>query len=328
MRARRLSFWVATAVVLVPAALLTLVRATEPAQGWLIRAESFTPVAIPLYAAALLLGLGALATRRSRRGRGRARTPFLLLALLAVAGLGVHGMWFSAQVVGPNPPAAAGAEPLTVMTANLYRGRADGIDLVRIASEEGVDVLAVHEVTTRTVAAMERAGVAALLPHRIGDAPGGDGVDGTMVFSRLPLGEPAPLSTQHDGWAVAVGDLSLLAVHVIGPTDPAQWRDDHEAVLDAADAADADLVVGDFNATLDHRPMRLLGERGWRSAAELTNEGWQPTWPVIGWLGMPMPALMQIDHVLVGPSLAAMSTQTVAVPGTDHRAVIAGVARK
>ena len=44
-------------------------------------------------------------------------------------------------------------------------------------------------------------------------------------------------------------------------------------------ADDADLVVGDLNATPDHAPIRELADAGWRDAAELANEGWLPTWP-------------------------------------------------
>ena len=61
------------------------------------------------------------------------------------------------------------------------------------------------------------------------------------------------------------------------------------------------------------------------------NEGWQPTWPSSGRVdvaGIPVPALMQIDHVLVGPGLAALAMRTVELPGSDHRAVIAEVAAK
>ncbi len=77
--------------------------------------------------------------------------------------------------------------------------------------------------------------------------------------------------------------------------------------------------------------MRALADDGWRSASELTNEGWQPTWPVDGTVelaGVPLPHLVQIDHVLTGPTYAALSTRTVDIADSDHRAVIAEVAEK
>ncbi|MCW2843057.1 MAG: hypothetical protein JWN22_973 [Nocardioides sp.] len=337
MRARVVVLSGALLALGLPAVLLTVVRASDPASGRLIRVESFTPLAIPLYAALLLVALVSLFAWR--RGRRLARGLLGGLALVGVAGLAAHLSWFSARLTGDNPPPASGAEPLTVMTANLYGGRADGIELVRIASDEHVDVLVVEEITSTELASMEQAGLAALFPHRIGDAGPDFDVEDTMVFSREPLGQAERVGTAHESWLVTVGDpsagseqaLTLLAVHPYAPTHAGQWRADHAAVLAAAEASGADLVVGDFNATLDHPPMRALAGHGWRSVAELANEGWQPTWPsngLISRFGVSLPALVQIDHVLVGPRLAGLSTHTVVVPGTDHRAVVAEVARK
>jgi hypothetical protein len=60
-----------------------------------------------------------------------------------------------------------------------------------------------------------------------------------------------------------------------------------------------------------------------------TNKGWQPTWPVNGRLrigGIALPALVQIDHVLIGPALSALDNRIVRVDGTDHAIVVAEVA--
>lgn len=339
MRFRMAISWIVTLVLLAPAGFLTVVRATDPSAGPLIRAESFTPLALPAYAVVLVGALLVIATRRLRRradagGRSRRRVP-VLVALVACAGLIVHAAWFSARVSGPNPPPADGAATLVVMTANLYVGRADGIELVRTASREGADVLVVEEVTTGELTSMEAAGLADLFPYRIGAADPAD-ADGTMVFSRTELGAATPVATGHESWLVDVdapgGDpLTLLAVHPYAPTELTQWDADHAAIRAAAREAEPDLIVGDFNATLDHPPMRELGALGWHSAAELANEGWQPTWPsggVVSVLGVPVPSLVQIDHVLVGPRIAALGTHTIVLPGTDHRALVAEVARK
>ena len=103
------------------------------------------------------------------------------------------------------------------------------------------------------------------------------------------------------------------------------------SLLAAARDHEADLVLGDFNATEDHAPMRSLAAAGYRDVGELANQGWQPTWPASDrWAVLPGIAfpLAPIDHVLVGPRLAAIGQHTVAVPGSDHRAVVAVVARK
>ncbi len=123
------------------------------------------------------------------------------------------------------------------------------------------------------------------------------------------------------------GELELVAAHAYPPTHPAQWRADLAVVRSAA--AGADLVVGDLNATLDHRPLQRILDAGLRDAAELTDAGWQPTWPANGdfrLVGIPLPPLVAIDHVLVGSRLAALATRTVTLDGSDHRALVAEVA--
>ena len=42
--------------------------------------------------------------------------------------------------------------------------------------------------------------------------------------------------------------------------------------------------------------------------------------------GVELPRVVQIDHVLVGPRLAAIGSHTLVIPGTDHRALVAEVA--
>lgn len=311
----------AAAVLLLGAGVLTLNRLVEPSAGRWVRLEAFTPFALLPYAAALVVLL-VLVWRR--------RTPLVLVGLvLAVAGLGLHGWWVAPMVSGANPPAPSDARTLRVMTANVYAGQVDGISLVEAVAEEDVDVLVLEEVTAGLLATMDSAGLGELLPYRIGDP--GDGAEGTMVLARDPLGQPTPLATTWDGWQVDVAGLTLLAVHPISPVDVAGWREDHAEVLSVATSVDADLVVGDLNATIDHPPMRDLADAGFRSVSELANEGWQPTWPAYGVvevLGIPLPRLVQIDHVLVGSRLAAVNAHAVGLPGTDHRALVAEVAVK
>lgn len=306
---------------LLVAGLLSFVRLAEPAGAAWMRLEAFTAYALPLYAVALLVSVVALV-------RGR-RPAWAAVAAVAVVGLGLHGWWFAPLVTGDNPPPAARAEPLRVMTANLFADEADGVETVAVVEDENVDVLVLQEITAATLAEMDRAGLAELLPHRVGRA--GEGGEGTMVLARVELGRADPLDTVWDGWQVEVGELTLIAVHVVGPEDHDGWVRDHEVLLDAAVASDADLVVGDLNSTPDHAPMRRLADAGFRSATELANEGWQPTWPAYGahsLLGLPLPHVVPIDHVLVGDRLAALSTHTVDLPGSDHRGLVAEVAAR
>ena len=313
--------WLLALALLVPAAALTLNRAFEPAGSRWVQLEAFTPLALLPYAA-LALGAGLVAWRRRHAAAAG-------LALVAVAGLGLHGWWFAPMLTGANPPAPQGAETMTVMTANLGLGGADGIALVEAASDADVDVLVVQEVTAPLLADMEEAGLGALFEHQAGEP--GESAEGTMIFANVELGEATRVDTTWDSWLVEVGDLSLLAVHPHAPTDVERWRDDHALLNETVTSERPDLVVGDLNATPDHPPMRDLAEAGWRSATELANDGWQPTWSPGGLVadaGLPLPPLVHIDHVLLGRALAARGTDTVDLVDSDHRALVAEVALK
>jgi endonuclease/exonuclease/phosphatase family metal-dependent hydrolase len=313
-------FWLLVAAFLAPALLVTFCRLTEPSGRVGIAMVSFTPLAMPLYVvAAVLVGVRLVRLRTWR-------SAALPVTLVAIAGLVVHGWWYAPQVSGPNPPPAEGATPLVVMTANLLMGEADGVEVVRTASEEDVDLLVVEEVTPAVLADMDRAGLDELLPYRVGEA--GSGASGTMAFSRQELTDPVRVDTYLGTWAFTMGDLRVLAVHPSYPVDADGWARDHGVIADAAAQEEADLLVGDFNATADNAPLRHLADLGYRDVGELANDGWNPTWPARGTfhgLGLPV---VQIDHVLVGPELASEGMSTVAVPDSDHRAVVARVARK
>jgi endonuclease/exonuclease/phosphatase family metal-dependent hydrolase len=315
----RVLLWLSAAALAVPALTLTVARALDTDNGTMIRIESFTPLALPLYAVlVVLLGVGAWRQRD-------ARMPPLVAAALALAGLGLHAWWFAPQVVGATPEPAAGAEQITVMNANLYEGRADAQEVVDAVRDNHVDILVLEEITPDLLAQMDTAGLAELLPERMGQPD--YMVAGTMILANRPLTDHVRLRTTFQGWEAKYGTLTVLGVHPVAPVDPAGWRADHAAILKQAEDDDADLILGDMNATPDHEVMRSLDDAGFRDAGEVSNEGWQPTWPAnhVGILPL-LPPLVRIDHVLIGDSMASLGTKTVDIEGTDHLALVATVA--
>jgi endonuclease/exonuclease/phosphatase (EEP) superfamily protein YafD len=214
------------------------------------------------------------------------------------------------------------------MNANLFAGLGDAGDVVAAVRRDHVDILVLEEITPIALDRLDAAGLAQRLPYRIGSPDWG--VAGTMVFSNEWMGEPAMLATtQFHSYRVQVGTLTLLAVHPVAPVLPQAWRHDHDLIRHEAIDKDADLIVGDLNATSDHDVMRELADAGFRDAGELANEGWQPTWPAnhVG-LFPRLPPLVRIDHVLVAPTLASLGTHTVDIAGSDHLALVATVARR
>jgi endonuclease/exonuclease/phosphatase (EEP) superfamily protein YafD len=318
-------------MLLVPAVLLTFARAVEPAGGAWVRLVAFTPFATLLYAgSALLLVLAWL------RGRGAWRVLARSGVVLALLGVVVHAVWASGPYVGPSPAVAAerSSSTLRVLTANLQLGEADTARVVELAVAQHVDVLALQEVTPAALARLRAAGLTRAFPHVAGRAA--DGPAGTMVFATRRLGAVERVPTGFGTWQVTVrgrgGPVHVLAVHARPPIgDASDWRADQQAVRAAARALDGPTVLaGDFNATMDHAPMRELVGRGYADAATQARSQWQPTWPAAGEVsrfGLGVPSLLPIDHVLSRQRMVALSTRTFTVAGTDHRALLAVLRR-
>lgn len=344
MKARWVLLALTVVAVLVPAGMVTGSRMLDQTGGLGVRLVSFTPFAAPLYVLALLL-LALVLWRGHGLWKGVSGTAVVLVVPL----LALHLWWAAPLYVGPSPGSSAGSSPgssgateagartLTVATGNLVAGRGSAQRVVEVARRHEVDVLVLSEVTPRALARLERAGIDQALPHRAGQAR--PGFAGTLVFSRRALSAPTALETTFGGVAVDVrlggGRLRLLGVHPHAPLgDAAVWRADHRAIRSSAVAAQPHgpvVIAGDLNATLDHLPVRELRGRGFRDAAEQVDAGWQPTWPsagVVRVLGLGLPSLLPLDHVLLTDELVAVGTTSVTVRGSDHRMLVVEVARR
>ena len=259
-----------------------------------------------------------------------------VLAVLCLLGLAVHAYWASGPFVGSSAAEAAGHGRVQVMTSNLRFGEANTAQLVGLVVSNDVDVLVLEEVTPSALAGLESAGLGRVLPHRAGrPAPGTP--RGTMVFSRTRLSHVHRLPTAFGSYSLDVtlgaprGRLHLLAVHPRPPKgDIGHWHADQAVVRRAAAGLSGPSVIaGDLNATMDHAPLRELAGRGYDDAATQATSGWQPTWPssgIVSPLGLDVPSMVAIDHVMArGPR--ATRTTTFPLEGTDHRVLLATLAR-
>ncbi len=316
---RRGAFWALVVLLLTPALVLTVLRVSDPRRSLLIRAQSLAPYAILFYAAALVL-LAGWAFRHRRQA---------WVVVLPLLGLGLHVYWLAPLYVGTTPSPAPGARPWVVMTVNLESIHENAPPVVEAVRRHHVDLLVLEDATPEALAAMDTAGLSEVLPHHVG-APG-SGDHGIVIVSRDAIGNDVTADPSNS-WLLATvrtpdGPLRLMAVHPEQPTHPVTWRVDHDRILAVARAQHPDLMVGDFNATLDQAPIRRLEDLGYRSATELADQGWQPTWPAHGLYRalhlVPMPPLVQIDQVMLGRGLTATGTTTVPVAGTDHLGLVA-----
>ncbi|WP_203338445.1 endonuclease/exonuclease/phosphatase family protein [Nocardioides limicola] len=331
----RILFWLLLVTLMPGAVALTVLRVLQLEQGWAVRIVSFTPYAVLGYGVVALLCVVAAFRARDAGRRGSPRT-WLTVALIVLLPLGLHGWWLAPEFIDDREQIPDGPV-VTVMTANLLKGHADPLAVLSAASERGVDVLVLQEITPRTLATLDDSGLDLAMPFRAGDSK--ETVEGTMIFSRWPLRDEVRTSTGYDGYAVTVehdlGEFRFFGVHPRPPIGPAYaWRGDLENLLAEVEEAMAGelpvLLAGDLNATPDHREVRAFADAGLRRVGELIGAGWQPTWPseaspdtFPGWV----PPLVQIDHVMVDARFVPLDLERVFIPGSDHMAVVARVAR-
>lgn len=268
------------------------------------------PYALPVAVGALLLLLSLRAWPR---------------VLLAVALVAVQLLWLAPRYTAGGTGVPPGASLLRLGTANTYQGQIDARALVDLVARERLDVLALQELTPGVVARLDEAGLQELLPHRE-LRPGAD----TALFSRLPLRGGSVLE-EPTVWPQATAEVRvggrtvhLVSVHTYFPAGPDRWTRDLRALRSGAlEDTQASVLLGDFNATLDHAPMRELLGAGLVDTHVELGRGGARTWPVTGGA---VPPLIHLDHVLHGRDLVGVSVEDLVVPGTDHKVVVAELA--
>ena len=226
---------------------------------------------------------------------------------------------------GPQLAQGAQGRALVVMSSNMQIGDADADAIARLVREHRVDVLSLQELTPEAVARLDAAGIRRLLPARVLQAraiASGSGLMARRGLRRIGGDDPARHAQPEAAFALARGGaLRIKVVHPVPPISgpgTAAWRRELRGLPGPSTGRVPRLLVGDFNATLDHRELRRLLKRGFYDAADATGDGLSTTWPVGGSLPM-----ITIDHVLVPRAVRVRRVRVYEVPGSDHRAIIA-----
>ena len=324
-RSRRRTVFVFALLAVVPVTMLSLFRGL-PVE-WptpVVQLLAFTPWAV--LPAALAAGLGLFSRRR---WLGIVATLLLLAQLF----------WLFPLDFGRALPRAVDAVELRVMSINSEYGQADAEEVVRLVREHGVKLLAVQEHSASLEAALERAGLARLLPHRISSPT--DDAAGSAVYSAYPLEAvgllpDTPFHMPTIRVAARSGGISAVFevtnVHTLPPVDSriAQWWHDLAAVGRVGARPGHRVMVGDFNAGYDHLEFRQLLDGAGAGGADgrklvdagiANNSRLIPTWPMEG---MKLPGVV-LDHIVTTPEITATGYSVHRIQGSDHAAVIASL---
>jgi endonuclease/exonuclease/phosphatase (EEP) superfamily protein YafD len=273
---------------------------------------------------AAVLGGVALVLLVARRRWWPALVPVLVVAVVAGA------LVVPRAVAAPAP--APGGTALTVLELNAFEGHADARAVAALALARHADLVVMPESGERM-----RARLAPLLPGWrtwTNVPPWAADVRGIVVAAAPRAGDVTARRLDGDTrypWAEVTGGIlgrtRLVAVHLVSivPGWISYWPGELDQLQQWC-AAGGDptpaMVVGDLNSTPDNSAFRS-GTAGCTDAATATGGSLVPTWrsSFPRWFGA------QIDHVLTRPGAdgtgpQARSTEVVAVPGSDHRALL------
>jgi len=271
-------------------------------------------------------------------------TPYAAIAAFLVTGVAVAVQnWTAAlavgiatvclaaavlpRAIGNGTTDAAGHENLSVLSANVYFGKANPKALLGLVERYDVDLLSVQELTPRFDRRLRRAGLAHRLPYWIAETR--TGAAGAGLYSRFPLYKlpgrgfyfrmPRALVDLPNGRRIRV-----VAVHPYPPVKGRTrvWSESLES-LPSADEGTPWILIGDFNSTLDQSLMRDTAGRGYRDAGEVAGKGLEPTWPNAA---SALPPLITIDHVLADRRLGIVDYGVEDLSGSDHRSIHAELA--
>lgn len=164
------------------------------------------------------------------------------------------------------------SESIVVMSLNCRYGRAQALEIVTAVSQHNVSALCLVEATDQLLTALDDAGIASFLPHRVVGAKNGKENGGfNVVFSAFPPLHAEPSSVRIPAANVpvltfrALGKrIAVAAAHPYSPQRGAKEWGLGIAQLSALPPAvfsrhaDALVIAGDFNSNVSHPTFRWL----------------------------------------------------------------------
>jgi endonuclease/exonuclease/phosphatase (EEP) superfamily protein YafD len=302
----RRHWWIWFAVV--PLVLWALVRVFGLDRGFpLVPLMAFTPYA----AIAALFVAGIAVALRNWAAATLAAVATLCLAAVVLP-----------RALGDGTVEAAGRETFTVLSANIHHGTGEAEALVELVDCYDPDLLAIQELTPSFDRELRQAGLGRRLPNAIREMR--RSASGAGLYSHLPLRETGgqqPFFFRQPRVVLRLPSGRSVRVVGVHPYPPGRgnvdiWSEALES-LPSTGRGTPWILVGDFNATLDHSQLRKILNRGYRDAGDVAGEGLEPTWPAGDW-SRRLPGIT-IDHVLADERLGIVDYEVEDLPGSDHR---------
>ena len=225
-----------------------------------------------------------------------------------------------------------------LMTLNTRNGQADAAQIVQTVREQHVEVLALQELNSSMISRLNEAGIRELLPYSVvanTSSSDNGGVNG--LWSAAPMSErtgdlipieassiPAA-SIDFDGTVIRFGSVHPFSPR---PSNQGLWDRGLGSISQLREDDHTFVLMGDFNATWDHASFRyLLGGR-FVDAGENAGEWFHMTYPSNKKLFgvIPIPAAVEIDHIVHDRGVVVGDLDAVTVSGSDHKALLGTLA--
>jgi len=248
-----------------------------------------------------------------------------VLALLATVALAacILPRW-----IADSDPVPVDGPVLRVLSVNMLMGRADPVRIVALVRTGKVDLLALQEFTPEARTALRGAGLDDLLPNAVSYPR--PGVAGSAVYSRFPVTDQGYRRFISDFGQAQAGvtvpgapGLHVESVHPCAPSDSERdwcWAADLAQEPAATPEGAVNILLGDFNATLDHKAFRGVLAKGYRDAADVVGAGLDTSWPYDDKWYIPG---VTLDHVIADRRVGVHHVAVYQIAGSDHKAVFA-----
>ena len=228
----------------------------------------------------------------------------------------------------PNKEGSSGSA-MSILHVNVLYVNPTPNQAARDVIDNDADVLTFSELTTELLDALLAHEHAGRWPHR--HVVLGPGADGVGVWSKYPLANAREgrLVTKTALLSQVTTDsghrFSLVVVHPMPPVNRAKTRDwapSLRAIGEVVTMSDLPaIVIGDFNTTFWHGPLRDLFARGLRSAHLIHGQFLAGTFPIGRWLR----PIVRLDHALVTKGVVVHDVHDFRVSGSDHLGIVVSV---
>lgn len=221
-----------------------------------------------------------------------------------------------------------------IMTLNARESKADAASIVALVQREHVEVLALQEVNDDLLQRLKDVGISKLLPHRVvGESGANDNGGVNVLYTKAAMSRPDSNLLTIDTSAMPAGTVTMggkqvrfVSAHPNSPTRGKQdlWGAGLGTIGSLKEYDWTYVVMGDFNSTWDHPRFReLLGDR-FVDASEQAGRGYHFTYPAnVEVHGVTVPSVIEIDHIIHDRGVTMGDLETVTVPGSDHKALLA-----